>query len=44
MQGDKVLQEKLGRNDLCPCGSGRKFKQCCLREGRFDGSLRDDYF
>ncbi len=19
-----------GRNDLCPCGSGRKYKQCCL--------------
>ncbi len=22
-------QPKVGRNDLCPCGSGRKFKQCC---------------
>jgi uncharacterized protein len=22
---------KLGRNDPCPCGSGRKFKQCCGR-------------
>lgn len=21
--------EKVGRNDPCPCGSGRKFKQCC---------------
>jgi Protein of unknown function (DUF1186)/SEC-C motif len=21
---------KVGRNDLCPCGSGRKFKKCCL--------------
>ena len=21
---------KPGRNDPCPCGSGRKFKQCCL--------------
>jgi hypothetical protein len=21
---------KLGRNDPCPCGSGRKHKQCCL--------------
>ena len=19
---------KIGRNDLCPCGSGKKFKQC----------------
>jgi preprotein translocase subunit SecA len=22
---------KIGRNDLCPCGSGRKYKNCCLR-------------
>lgn len=22
---------KLGRNDPCPCGSGRKYKQCCLK-------------
>jgi len=21
--------EKPGRNDLCPCGSGRKYKRCC---------------
>ena len=20
----------IGRNDPCPCGSGRKFKKCCL--------------
>jgi len=19
----------VGRNDLCPCGSGKKFKKCC---------------
>lgn len=23
-------EPKVGRNDPCPCGSGRKFKQCCL--------------
>jgi hypothetical protein len=23
--------EKAGRNDLCPCGSGKKFKKCCGR-------------
>lgn len=22
--------KKIGRNDPCPCGSGRKFKKCCL--------------
>ncbi|MCE2482866.1 MAG: SEC-C domain-containing protein [Alphaproteobacteria bacterium] len=21
---------KIGRNDPCPCGSGRKYKHCCL--------------
>jgi hypothetical protein len=23
--------DKVGRNDPCPCGSGKKFKQCCAR-------------
>jgi len=22
--------DKIGRNDPCPCGSGKKFKQCCI--------------
>ena len=22
-------EPKVGRNDPCPCGSGKKFKQCC---------------
>jgi sulfatase maturation enzyme AslB (radical SAM superfamily) len=25
----RVRQGKTGRNDPCPCGSGRKFEQCC---------------
>jgi preprotein translocase subunit SecA len=24
-------QEKVGRNDPCPCGSGKKYKKCCGR-------------
>ncbi|MFZ1109220.1 MAG: UPF0149 family protein [Rhodomicrobium sp.] len=24
------LEEKVGRNDPCPCGSGKKYKKCCL--------------
>jgi SEC-C motif-containing protein len=27
----KVGSTKVGRNDPCPCGSGRKFKKCCGR-------------
>ncbi|WP_058913014.1 YchJ family protein [Entomohabitans teleogrylli] len=23
------LKPQFGRNDLCPCGSGKKFKKCC---------------
>ncbi len=23
------MDKKVGRNDPCPCGSGKKFKQCC---------------
>ena len=25
-----MAQQKIGRNALCPCGSGRKFRHCCL--------------
>jgi uncharacterized protein YecA (UPF0149 family) len=35
VHGDKELAEKLGRNDLCPCGSGKGFKKCCLKTGSF---------
>jgi uncharacterized protein YecA (UPF0149 family) len=21
----------IGRNDECPCGSGKKYKNCCMR-------------
>ena len=27
-------RERVGRNDPCPCGSGKKFKNCCMRKGR----------
>jgi len=29
--------KKIGRNDPCPCGSGKKFKKCCL--GKIEGQL-----
>jgi hypothetical protein len=25
----RTLQAKVGRNEPCPCGSGKKFKKCC---------------
>jgi hypothetical protein len=38
-RGDRVVapihnaQPKVGRNDPCPCGSGKKYKKCCLNKG-----------
>ena len=29
--GTIVKEKKIGRNDPCTCGSGRKYKQCCGR-------------
>lgn len=26
----RKLLPKIGRNELCPCGSGVKFKKCCI--------------
>ena len=31
-----------GRNDPCPCGSGKKFKRCCGSAGPVPGVTRDD--
>ena len=28
----KNKKQKIGRNDPCPCGSGKKYKKCCLVE------------
>ena len=27
---------KVGPNDPCPCGSGKKFKKCCMGNGQYD--------
>ena len=28
--------KKVGRNDPCPCGSGKKYKNCCLNSGKYE--------
>ena len=28
----KTASQKVGRNDPCPCGSGKKYKKCCGRD------------
>jgi uncharacterized protein YecA (UPF0149 family) len=29
VQNPIVRGQKIGRNEPCPCGSGRKYKNCC---------------
>ena len=29
----KGKKKKIGKNDPCPCGSGKKYKKCCLNKG-----------
>jgi SWIM/SEC-C metal-binding protein len=28
-QKTRIAEEKVGRNEPCPCGSGKKYKKCC---------------
>ena len=30
--GPKRVQKQVGRNDPCPCGSGKKYKNCCGKD------------
>ncbi|MDF1875601.1 preprotein translocase subunit SecA [Sulfurimonas sp. SAG-AH-194-I05] len=30
---DIISEKKIARNDPCPCGSGKKYKQCCGKSG-----------
>ncbi len=27
-----TIEGKIGRNDMCVCGSGKKYKKCCLKK------------
>ncbi|MFW6457528.1 MAG: SEC-C metal-binding domain-containing protein [Planctomycetota bacterium] len=32
---NEMIEDEVGRNDPCPCGSGRKFKKCCGRKTKW---------
>jgi SEC-C motif len=34
------MSNKVGRNDPCPCGSGKKYKQCCLLTQKKPGTKK----
>ena len=41
----KHRKTKIQRNDLCPCGSGLKYKKCCLPKNKsFQGSAVRDFY
>ena len=34
-----LVEKKIARNEPCPCGSGKKYKQCCGKSGPKRGVL-----
>ena len=49
LQGTVILKPSIkrfvGRNDPCPCGSGKKFKKCCIVNydgGQYKGTVVND--
>jgi len=36
---DIIADKKIARNDPCPCGSGKKYKQCCGKSGPKKGAF-----
>jgi hypothetical protein len=39
---EKNRSVKIGRNDLCPCGSGIKYKNCC-RNLKMEMNIKEEY-
>lgn len=35
----RKAKQTVGRNDLCPCGSGKKYKNCCMRKSPAEGQV-----
>lgn len=33
--------KKIGRNDSCPCGSGLKYKKCCMNSGKYENYITE---
>jgi preprotein translocase subunit SecA len=38
-QEEEKSSKKIARNDPCPCGSGKKYKQCCGKSGPKKGAF-----
>jgi len=42
LKPEEPAKGKVGRNDPCPCGSGKKYKKCCLPKDRGQGKVDED--
>ncbi len=40
-RNEEVALQRVGRNEPCPCGSGRKYKKCCMLKHQETISKRD---
>jgi hypothetical protein len=38
-----MKENKIGRNEPCPCGSGKKYKKCCLTISKFGDSFTNHF-
>lgn len=36
VDGEIRNEKKVGRNEACPCGSGKKYKKCCLKNNNHE--------
>lgn len=39
LENEEIIEKKIARNDPCPCGSGKKYKQCCGKSGPKKGAF-----
>ena len=39
-----MIKRKVGRNDPCPCGTGKKYKNCCLLRSNFEKPVPEILF
>ena len=35
-----IREYKIGRKDPCPCGSGKKYTNCCLKTGKYEQLIK----
>lgn len=44
MSGSTLINDLIRRNDLCPCGSGLKYKKCCMDKKPLDAEAAGNYY